>query len=67
MNPSVLEAALVYNSSPFLACDQIVIIDDIEQLIGHGGYPEYRMNKGRKGLFFASFWSLFLRCTGFNR
>jgi hypothetical protein len=42
----VLEAELVDNGSHFLTRDPVVIIDDIEQFIGHGGFPEYRMNKG---------------------
>jgi len=44
----VLEAALVDNGSHFLACDLIVIIDNIEQFIGHSGFPEYCINEGRK-------------------
>ncbi len=34
----VLEAALVDNGSHFLTCDPVIIIDDIEQFLVHGGF-----------------------------
>ena len=40
VNTSVLEAALVDIGSSFLACDQVFIIDDIEQFIGHSSFRD---------------------------
>jgi hypothetical protein len=48
MHPPVLEAEPVDDRPHFLVGDDIVIIDNIKQFIGHVGVLKYQMNAGRK-------------------